>query len=112
MSISFHGTQESVLTFEAGSVTAGNMVGMSANNKVADASAGTLPVGKAIHVRGDIAAVQVKGYMELPYSGTAPSLGWGIIVADGDGGVKSATTGLTVLIVEVDSTNETLGMYL
>lgn len=112
MSVSFQGTQEVVMSFEAGSVTVGAPVAISNNNQVSDATDGQLPVGVALHVRQGIAAVQMKGYLELPYSGTVPSLGWSRFVADGLGGVKTAADGLACLIVNVDSATQTVGLYL
>ena len=112
MSVAFYGTQEVVLSFEAGTVTAGYPVVISENNKVADAESGKAPAGIALHVRKDIAAVQVKGYAELPYIGTAPALGWANVAADGSGGVKTDAGGLSCLVVNVDTAAKTVGLYL
>lgn len=113
MSVAFYGTQETVLSFEAGTnVTAGYPVVISDNNQVADAGDGKLPVGVALHVRNDIAAVQVKGYVELSYSGAAPGLGWTNLAADGQGGVKTLAAGHCCLVVSVDSDAKTVGLYL
>ena len=112
MSVSFYGTQEVVLSFEADTVTNGYPVVVSQNNQVSDAQDGAVPVGVALHVRQDIAAVQVKGYLELPYTETAPSLGWARIVANGQGGVKSAPEGLSCLLVNIDTDSKTVGLYL
>ncbi len=113
MSVGFYGTQETVLSFEEGTqVTTGYPVGMSGNNQVADAADGVVPVGVALHVRRGIAAVQVRGYMELPYSGTAPALGWVNLAANGQGGVKTLAAGKSCLVVNVDTAAKTVGFYL
>ncbi|MBP1758632.1 MAG: hypothetical protein H6Q61_881 [Firmicutes bacterium] len=112
MSVAFYGTQETVLSFEAGEVTPGYPVAISQNNTVANAPSGIAPAGVAIHVREGIAAVQLHGYTELPYSGTAPTLGWAKLVADGAGGMKTDAGGIGCLVVSVNETGKTLGMYL
>ena len=44
---------------------------------------------------------------------TAPSVGYATLGADGDGGVKSVTSGgRGCLIVHVDATAKTLGLFL
>lgn len=113
MSVAFYGTQETVLSFEAGdSVTAGWPVVISDNNQVADAEDGGIPAGVALHARNGIAAVQVKGYAELPYTGTAPGLGWSALAADGLGGVKTDPASRACLVVSVDADNKMVGLYL
>lgn len=113
MSVAFYGTQETVLSFEAGtSVTTGAPVVISDNNQVADAAAGAQMAGIALHVRNDIAAVQVRGYAEISFSGTAPGLGWVNLAADGSGGVKALAAGRSCLVVNVDTAAKTVGLYL
>lgn len=113
MSVSFQGTAELVLSFEEGaSVTDGAPVVIGANHQVVDATAGALFAGVALHSRRGVSAVQLKGYVELPYSATAPALGWVEMVADGDGGVKTAADGLRVLVISVDTADQTVGLYL
>ncbi len=112
MSVAFYGTQETVLSFEAGAVTPGYPVAISQNNTVADAANGIAPAGVALHVREGIAAVQLHGFAELPYSGTTPARGWVRLAADGAGGLKSDANGISCLVVSVDETGKTLGLYL
>ncbi len=113
MSVAFYGTSELVLSFEAGeSVTAGYPQTVSHNNTVTDAADGALPAGIALHCRRDIAAVQMKGYVEVPYSGTAPTLGWNTLVADGKGGLRCASGGLSRLVINVDTAARCVGLYL
>ena len=112
MSVAFYGTQETVLSFEAGAVTPGYPVAISQNNTVANAANGIAPAGVALHVREGIAAVQLHGYAELPYSGTAPALGWTKLTADGTGGMKADGNGISHLVVSVNEAGKTLGLYL
>ena len=63
-------------------------------------------------MRGDLVTVQYRGFVTLPYSGTAPSVGYGILAADGAGGVKGAQSGESYLIVNVDTTAKTVCVLL
>lgn len=113
MKVGFSGVAELVLSFEAGgTLTPGHPVSLSGNDAVSNAAAGVLPIGVCLQERCGIAAVQMKGFLELPYSGTAPQLGYNSLVADGAGGVKTAAGGLNCLVVHVDTAAKTLGLYL
>ena len=55
----------------------------------------------------------MSGFVELPYSGEAPAVGYQTLAADGAGGVKTVTAGgRSLLVVMVDSANETVGVFL
>ena len=57
--------------------------------------------------------MQLAGFVTLSYSGTAPSLGYAALVADGSGGVKSAESSLrNRLVVDVDATAGTVTFLL
>ena len=115
MSVSFYGTENAVLTFEADTVTAGWPVSLSANNKVQNAPAAAAPMGVALNLRSGHAAVQFHGFVELNYSGTATKLGWNSLVADGTGGMRLAgagETGREMLVVNVNPTDKVAGLFL
>lgn len=112
MSVAFYGTQEVVLSFEALDVTAGYPVVMSKNHGVSNAGASDTPIGIALHIREGIAGVQLKGYVEIPYSEAEPKLGWESFTADGTGGVKTEPDGISCLVVYVDSAEKIVGLYL
>lgn len=113
MSVAFDGIGRSVLTFQAGDVKKGDVAAMSANDTVAKAASGAVPVGVVLNKRQDWAAVQVKGYVELPYSGTAPTVGWNKLAADGNGGLRTATDkGRDCLVVRVDTAENKMGLFL
>ena len=77
MSVAFEGIDRLVVTFLAGDVTAGKPVVMGGEGSVKNASSGQMPVGVALHARDGHAAVQLKGFVTVQYSGTsAPALGW------------------------------------
>ena len=113
MSVAFDGIGRSVLTFEAGDVKKGDVVAMSGNDTVAKAAAAEVPVGIVLNKRQDWAAVQVKGYVELPDSGTAPPVGGNKRAADGHGGLRTAADkGRDCLVVRVDTAENKMGLFL
>ena len=112
MRVAFNGTQEIVLSFEAGTVTNHYPVVMSQNNEVSNASDGDKAIGIALFSSNGIASVQMKGYIELPYTGTTPTLGFNSFLADGTGGIKSDPSGIPYLVVNLDTTNGIVGLYL
>ena len=113
MKVSFEGIGEQVISFAAASgLTKGVFVKMSANGTVTACSAGDGFAGYCIESEGGFAEVKTHGYMKCPYTGTAPSVGFGILVADAGGKVKSAQSGTAYLIVEVDTTAGTVGFMM
>lgn len=115
MKVSFEGFDEKVLSFVSDSTTKpakGKTVKMAGNGKVSGCSAGDDFIGAAIAADDNFAAVQVGGYIKLPYTGTAPTVGYGILVADSAGGVKGAESGKSYLIIDVDTTAKTVGFIL
>ena len=77
MKVAFGGYGEKLVTFEtAEGVLAGMPVMMSANGTVAPCAEGKAFCGAAVNVRDGFAAVQLAGYVRLPYTGTAPAVGY------------------------------------
>ena len=102
MNINFNGYSENVLTFECdNTVTAGKLVKMSANGKVAAAAANDDFVGVALSVSGGYAAVQLNGYVELQKTGTV-NVGYNKLVASNSSAVKTAESGIDRLVILVD----------
>jgi hypothetical protein len=114
MEVSFNGYGENAVTFEAqDDVTAGAPVKMAGNGTVGACASGDDFCGVALNVRGGYAAVQLCGYVRLPYSGTAPAVGWQALSAAGDGAVQVAANGSrTMLVVDTDETTKTCGILL
>ena len=54
-------------------------------------------------VRGGHGAVQLHGFVTLPYSGSTPALGYNSLLANGNGGVKTGSNGRNCLVVRVDT---------
>lgn len=113
MEIGLKGYGENAATFAAEEGVQPNMpVKMSANGTVGACKAGEVPCGLVLSVRGGYGAVQLAGYVTLPYSGTAPAVGYAKISADGTGGVKLDEAGRTVLVTDVDTAAKTCGFLL
>lgn len=83
-------------------VVPGQVVKISGNGQVDACDADDAFCGVALSNRKGFAGVQVKGFLTLPISGSV-SLGQVILAADGNGKAKTATTGVTALVVSVDT---------
>ena len=88
----------------------GKPVALTDNNEVSEGADGEVFVGKLIAISedGSAATVQVKGVCtDLPYSGTAPVIGWPVQMS-GDGTVdKGITEGIRRgITLSVDTTAE------
>jgi hypothetical protein len=115
MKVSFEGIGDQFVTFYAADGTkAGQPVKISANGTVATCTETERFAGVAVHITEDgFATVQTKGYVTLTYSGdTAPVIGFGKLIADGTGGVKTDSNGGEFLIAEVDAIGKTVGFFM
>ena len=116
MSVAFNGIENQVVTFQANTVAAGSPVAMESDNTVTTAAGGTAPVGILLNQRSGHGAVQIKGYVQVAYSGaSAPNLGWNDLVADGSGGMRLAASGETgrpCLVVNRNTADKTMGLFL
>ena len=115
MSISFGGVGELCVTFKAAaSVTRGCPVKMSANDTVAACSNGDRMMGVAIDVKEDgYCTVQVSGVVAMKYTGSAPTVGYAVLGANGSGGVKAVSSGGSeFLVLNVDSASGTVGFII
>ena len=65
-------------------------------------------VVRSVSRDGAACTVALGGMVTAGYTGTAPELGWSILVGDGSGGVKTAATGRSYLVVDVDSDAKTV----
>ena len=104
MSISYQGIGQVCATFLTMNATEGHVVKVSSKKTVAKCSDGNDFCGVALHRRPTVCTVQVGGFAEVSYSGTAPAVGWTNLCADGSGGVKvAASGGRAYLVVNVDT---------
>ena len=111
MSVSFHGIGQVCATF-LGDGTEGQVVKMSSKGTVAACSAGESFCGVALCAKDDACAVQVAGFVTVPYSGTEPAPGYAALAADGSGGVKSVESGREYLVADADTTAKTVTILL
>ena len=92
MSVSFEGVGQVCTTFLGGGLTEGHVVKLAGNGTVGACSDGDGFIGAAVCCKDDACTVQVGGFVTVSYSGTAPSVGWRALAADGNGGVKAVGT--------------------
>ena len=111
MSVSFHGIGQVCATF-LGDGTEGQVVKMSGKGTVAACSAGESFCGVALCAKDDACAVQVAGFVTVPYSGTEPAPGYVALAADGSGGVKIVESGREYLVADADTTAKTVTILL
>ena len=119
MTVSFEGIGENAITFynAASSGAAAHWpVKLSAGSTVCKADDGGRFMGVCLSADGGFAAVATEGYINLTYTGTAPTVGYCRLVAAADGSVKvdSAATpvGGEYLVLDVDTTAKTVGFIL
>ena len=99
MNIGFNGFCENTVTFEADStVEKGSLVKLIDDNTVSACASGDKICGVCVNVRDGYAAVQLKGYAELPLSG-AVSVGYQTLTAAGKDSVQADSNGRGYLVV-------------
>ncbi len=113
MKTAFHGLGQEFITYQttAEAADAGKVCKPSGDGMAAVCASGEEFFGVISHVRDGAAGVQTAGYVELAYTGTAPSVGWTGLVANGTGGVKTGD-GHEFLVISVDTTNMIVGFWL
>ena len=115
MGISFEGIGQMAVTFKNGAETGelqGQVVKISGSGAVSPCAKGERFMGLALHADEESAAVQIRGFIRLAYSGAAPSLGYTKLSADGSGGIQADTAGTEYLVVETDETGKTVSLFL
>lgn len=114
MNISFEGINQELVTFLSGNdVLKGQTVKMSGSMTVSACDDNSEFIGiAAANADTGAVAVIIRGYVTVTYTGSAPTLGYTAVSANGSGGIKAASTGRKVLICDVDSTNSTVGMFI
>ena len=113
MNISIKGYGENTATFATdGVVCASHVLKLADNLTVSPCNTGDKFVGTAVNVKSGYACIQLDGYVSVSYSGTAPSVGYCTLVADGNGGVKTGSAGREYLVTDVNETTKTAGIIL
>lgn len=105
--ISFEDIGNVMATFYAQEgVQGGQVVKLTGNGTVGTCQAGDAFCGVAGAPRGGAVGVQVSGFVKV--AATLPlSVGKNSLVADGKGGVKAGENGTEVLVVDVDTAENT-----
>ena len=121
MTVSFEGIGENVVTFynaaaAASKAAQGDPVRLSAAATVAKCADGERFCGVAVSADEDFAGVQTSGFVTVPYTGAAPSVGYAYLLANGTGGVKADSaatkTGGEFLVVAVDTAAATVSFVM
>jgi hypothetical protein len=109
--VSLQGINENP-TLYASSITRGTDEGkpvkISANKTVALSGDGEDFYGIVESIAEDnaVCVVKTRGIVTVPYSGSAPALGWTQLCANGSGGVKTGSgTNKYYFVLDVDTTN-------
>ena len=106
--ISFESIGQEFVTFRAGTgVAAGVPCKVSANGTVAAATSGDFMGVTRSAAKGGVVAVQIRGFVTLKYSGTAPTVGYSTLAASTGGKVKVDESAMSRLVVSVDTDNTT-----
>ena len=103
MNISYEGIGHLGVTFPAGGCEAGCVCKLDTDGAAAACSAGDKFCGVAETVSAFGAGVQIHGFVTVPYTGTAPAMGYAALSANGSGGVKADSNGNTYLVAAVDT---------
>ena len=112
MNVSYEGVGYLAVTFPAGSCVAGQVcklgvLGLSEKCNEGDAFCGVVDA-----VENFRAAVQIEGFAEVSYTGTAPTRGYEKLSSNGKGGVKVDSNGKEYLVAELDTDNSTITIKL
>ena len=114
MKVSFEGLGETVATFAnsaSSSVAVGDLVKITGNGQVAPCAAGNAFCGVCVSADESFAAVQLRGFMTVPYTGVDPAFGYIKFAAADRNRIKmDSTNGRDCLIIERDTAGKTLGI--
>lgn len=115
MGISFHGFHAKVITFYAGeSCEVGKAVTISEDGEAVKAANNGRFIGICTSLRNGVAGVQVEGYVELPYSGTAPKHGVNRLICAANDCLAASSDDMAQYykILKVDTDNKIVGFIL
>ena len=116
MSFSYQGYGENILTFKSKLTKVGLPVTITRENEVIQASAESDFIGVTCYADGNMVGVIIDGYIEMPYTGVAPSFGCTYLVSNGSNGVKSPGSSTTskhsVRVLKIDPSSSTVGFIL
>lgn len=112
MTVSTNGFMAESLTLIGDpSISFGEAVKLSENNTVASCENGDTFCGIVTHEKNGICAVQLHGTVTVPFTGSAPAVGYTGLCADGNGGVSTGS-GREYLVLSVNKTDSTVTFIL
>lgn len=82
------------------------------NNSISSCLDGNAIHGVVVATRGSLATVAISGFVTLPYTGTAPTLGFCPLAAASSGKVKKLDGAHEYLVISVDTTSKTVTFLL
>lgn len=112
MKISYEEIGHMSVTFPGMNCAAGQVCKINTAGNAAPCSAGDKFLGVVEAVNDATAAVQVEGFVTVPYSGTKPACGYTALSANGAGGVKADANGKSYWVVAVNETKLTVTIKL
>ncbi len=92
----------------SGNLIEGEPCKMSTDRTVALCASNNDFIGVVQHVRNKVATVAVRGFVTVPYSGTAPTVGRVALVANGSHGVMVGESGTVRTVVCRDLSKKTV----
>lgn len=109
--ISLNGIGQLMVTMREGGANVGAPCKLTGNQTVSAVSSGESFHGICVWQQGDIAGVQIQGFVTMSYTGIAPTLGYCQLVGNGSGGVTTGTSTVSRLVAAVDTTNKLVTFY-
>ena len=102
--VSFEGIGQWSATFACAGVREGQAVKVSGSGEVTKCADGDRFCGvvNTVGRDGEACGVALGGMVSVPYTGSAPAVGWTGLSADGEGGVKADGAGEKYLVAVVD----------
>ncbi len=103
MSISYDSIGQVCVTFQNSGAHINQPCRISASNTVSACLDTNNIDGVVVAARSNLVTVVIKGFVTLPYTGSAPQVGYCPIAATGTGKVKMLEGAREYLVVQVDS---------
>ena len=102
MSVSYEGIGHMAVTFLAGTAKEGQLCKLSVVGRSDACSSAEAFCGYVEKTDANLAAVQLEGFVTVPYTGTAPIKGYSKLSSNGTGGVKVDSAGQEYLVAAID----------
>lgn len=113
MAISFDSIGQECVTVTSNNTISENIPCKFSSSRTVSACAdGNAIHGICIRQEGSLVTLQIKGFVTLPYSGSAPTVGFCSLAAAASGKVKKLENAKEYLVVDVNTTNSTVTFLL